>query len=762
MRVYCILVFLICNLVGLAQIVKPLSNQSKISLENANNNCITVLQGGTVINYDLTSNGDTKKLGAYLQKLLSNTSHLSKDVKDGFKAQNELLVEIAKNTAQDGMISLDAYTKGLEKYITENNQLKREIAQLKSQYQDTEFAGVLTKAEEKLNQLDNEGYQAFLEEFKQKQKQKIIQEKGEIAQAAYLQAQNSYNQFQYGQALTQIEESLEYVIRPNYLVLKGQVLGALFRLQEAVDAYLKIDLKAIDDTIKGNVFNYLGIAYMDKGDYEKAIEYYTRSLTIREKVLSKEHPDLATSYNNLGSFYWKSGDYDKAIDYHTKALTIREKVLGNEHPDVGSSYNNLGVAYADKGDYDKAIEYHSKALVIEEKALGTEHPYVATSYNNLGTVYIDKGDYDNGIEFYTKALVIRVKILGMAHPSIATSYNNLGVAYSDKGDYDKAIEYHSKALVIQEKALGPTHSDVATSYNNLGYAYSQKGEYNKAIEFYTNALTIKEKALGPTHPDVATCYNNLCSVYQKNRDYVKAIECCTRALTIWEKVRGIEDPSVFLLFNNLGVAYSDKGDYDKAIEYHMRALAIREKVLGMAHPEVATSYNNLGLAYSDKGDYDKAIECYDKALHIRIDTLGIEDSETQSLFIDISVALIANNKGQEGLSNLQQVRSYNALTGEEKVRSFNKWGLSHFKEGKYQASINFYLLAINELQEEKIPIANELWAAVFQNIAKAYCYTGDKKQALKYFDEAMAFSKGITNAELIKKIQTNVEDCKKR
>jgi tetratricopeptide (TPR) repeat protein len=41
------------------------------------------------------------------------------------------------------------------------------------------------------------------------------------------------------------------------------------------------------------------------------------------KILGGEHPNVATSYNNLGSIYKSKGEYDKAIEYYTKSLAIR-------------------------------------------------------------------------------------------------------------------------------------------------------------------------------------------------------------------------------------------------------------------------------------------------------------------------------------------------------------------------------------------------------------------------------------------------------
>ena len=259
-------------------------------------------------------------------------------------------------------------------------------------------------------------------------------------------------------------------------------------------------------------YNNLGLAYDSKGDYDKAIEYYQKSLKIGLKKLGSEHPDVATSYNNLGKAYESKGDYGKAIEYCQKALKIDLKKLGPEHPKVAGDYNSLGLIYKRRGGYGKAIEYYQKALKIDLKKIGPEYPGVAKLYNNLGAVYSRKGDYDKAIEYYQKSLKIDLKKLGPEHPGVAIEYNNLGVAYSRKGDYDKAIEYCQKSLKINLKKLGPEHPSVAGGYNNLGMVYKSKGNYVKAIGCFQNSLKIVSKHLGPDHLHTKLVQENLNSV----------------------------------------------------------------------------------------------------------------------------------------------------------------------------------------------------------------------------------------------------------
>ena len=43
------------------------------------------------------------------------------------------------------------------------------------------------------------------------------------------------------------------------------------------------------------------------GDYERALEWYLKSLPVFKKVLGSEHPDTKTVFNNMETTYEKSG-----------------------------------------------------------------------------------------------------------------------------------------------------------------------------------------------------------------------------------------------------------------------------------------------------------------------------------------------------------------------------------------------------------------------------------------------------------------------
>ncbi|MCH8947426.1 MAG: tetratricopeptide repeat protein, partial [Acidobacteria bacterium] len=102
------------------------------------------------------------------------------------------------------------------------------------------------------------------------------------------------------------------------------------------------------------------------------------------QILGPGHLALAKSLDNLADLLATvHGDYAGAESLRRQTLTILEKAVGPEHPQVAIGLNNLAVLYNEQGKYAEAEPLHKRALAIREKALGPEHPDVGWSLNNL-------------------------------------------------------------------------------------------------------------------------------------------------------------------------------------------------------------------------------------------------------------------------------------------------------------------------------------------------------------------------------------------
>ena len=99
---------------------------------------------------------------------------------------------------------------------------------------------------------------------------------------------------------------------------------------------------------------------------------------------------MGSSLGSIGLVHAEKGDLDKAIDYYGRSLVIQEE-LGDKHGMVGSLYS-IGVVHANKGDYEKATRYLEKSLAIH-KEIGFKEfelpntTYLYVSYKHLGKDY---------------------------------------------------------------------------------------------------------------------------------------------------------------------------------------------------------------------------------------------------------------------------------------------------------------------------------------------------------------------------------------
>ena len=86
------------------------------------------------------------------------------------------------------------------------------------------------------------------------------------------------------------------------------------------------------------VYHRKGINLYNQGDFENSVRSFYQSVK-RKKQMNYEETSIANTLMNIGVLYRKMWDYEKAIEYLNKALTIYEnksdtntKIIANGIP----------------------------------------------------------------------------------------------------------------------------------------------------------------------------------------------------------------------------------------------------------------------------------------------------------------------------------------------------------------------------------------------------------------------------------------------
>lgn len=124
--------------------------------------------------------------------------------------------------------------------------------------------------------------------------------------------------------------------------------------------------KAAEDRLyrsRFKAYTLIGVAYFNKGDREKAKEYYDKSLAVE--------PKFFYTHNELGKLHVSYGELNDAVYEFKQAIQY--------NPDYPESYYNLGKTYSSMKDVYNACNSFKKVL---ELSPNSENGFTARNYVN--------------------------------------------------------------------------------------------------------------------------------------------------------------------------------------------------------------------------------------------------------------------------------------------------------------------------------------------------------------------------------------------
>jgi tetratricopeptide (TPR) repeat protein len=261
-------------------------------------------------------------------------------------------------------------------------------------------------------------------------------------------------------------------------------------------SYGRVKLWKNDDIFFSEIINqypYLSTAYKNRGSYY--LGYYAQTVynydnTQRKMYIEKatkdfenslkysvKNTDKAIAYNNIGIAKSSLGDFDGAIQYYSKSIAI-DSLWSKSYSDRGSCYINY---YANKMYVNNNIEkekYIKKAIIDFEGFLKYSLTPMdkVTTYYDLGCAKFELNDFVGSINCFDKAIKI--------DSNYSNAYNNRGSAKNILKDYIGAIKDFNKVI-----ELNPQN---AIAYFNRGLNKYVISDYNSAIKDLNMAITIDE------------------------------------------------------------------------------------------------------------------------------------------------------------------------------------------------------------------------------------------------------------------------------
>ncbi len=127
---------------------------------------------------------------------------------------------------------------------------------------------------------------------------------------------------------------------------------------------------------------------------EQLLPHALVCITLSEQWDNDETERL-TLMNRVATYLRLRARYAEAEPLLQRALSICERTLGVEHPQVARLLNNLALLYQNLGKYEQAKLLFQRGYTSDEQNFGVaDHPDVVSSLNNLAEFYREQGKYE--------------------------------------------------------------------------------------------------------------------------------------------------------------------------------------------------------------------------------------------------------------------------------------------------------------------------------------------------------------------------------
>jgi tetratricopeptide (TPR) repeat protein len=270
-------------------------------------------------------------------------------------------------------------------------------------------------------------------------------------------------------------------------VNRATMFFTIGEFDKAMDSYQKVlpiylELK---DTLRyAKVVMNIGLIYWNWNKNDLALEKQLEAKSLLEK--KKDFVELARVNNNIGRLYYQDlKDTTKALEYYEKSLEIRQNIGSQDGMAVVLS--NIGNIYSDKKQFKTAFEYYNKALALSETIGFKEGTAMATYY--MGISHQKNKNYTESNRFLDACLKISKEYGITTYYSLVNEYkmNN----YAALGDFD--------AFIAEARIFKTERDTLKVKLDELKYkeliARNKINEISPELELANEKIADQQQAL---------------------------------------------------------------------------------------------------------------------------------------------------------------------------------------------------------------------------------------------------------------------------
>ena len=169
----------------------------------------------------------------------------------------------------------------------------------------------------------------------------------------------------------------------------------------------------------------------------------------------------------MGSAYSHHGQFDEALKYHSRALSLYEAGHPRDSKALATTLTGIAIAHHARKDLNEALDYAQRAWTLTESNKAENDIVVAQSLALLTSIHHDLGDDAQALKLGTRALGLYERSHSINQKDAAELLNTLGLGHIDLGDLSEARACFERALTIYIRLVPSDQSNQAKTEKNL-------------------------------------------------------------------------------------------------------------------------------------------------------------------------------------------------------------------------------------------------------------------------------------------------------
>ena len=419
-------------------------------------------------------------------------------------------------------------------------------------------------------------------------------------------------------------------------------------------------------------FYKIGKCLMEMGKLTKAMDYFKRSLEIKQRLSCVFQGDqsLSDTFHTIGYCLMEMDKLTDAMEYLQKAFKIKQIISVDSQNDQSLSItlHSIGCCLMKMGKLTEAMDHFQSAFKIKQQiSLDPQiDPSLSITLQSIGECLMKMDKLIEAMDHFQKSLQIKKRLSSDPHndSNIAATLHSIGCCVMKMDKLTEAMDYLQRSLYIKQQISLDPQNDRSLSLilHSIGECLMKMDKLNDAMDHLQRSQEIKQRLSLDLQKDRSLSVTLHCigECLMKMDNLTEAMDYFQRSLEIKQQISldPQKDRNLSVTLHCIGECLMEMDKFTEAMDYFQRSLKIQKQISLDPQKDRSLSFTShcIGECLMKMDKLTEAMAYFQRSLKIKQEvSLDFQkDRDLSTTLHCIGECLMKMNKLTDALAHFQE------------------------------------------------------------------------------------------------------------